>query len=61
MRKMAESSPVQRAPVQTQLLLVDDDIALGELVCEYVAYEGYAVATAATVATGAGGGVSRLS
>ncbi len=48
MRKMAESSPVQRTPAQTQLLLVDDDVALGELVCEYAAYEGYAVTTAAT-------------
>jgi two-component system, OmpR family, response regulator CpxR len=48
MIKMAESSSVQRAPAQTQLLLVDDDDALGELVSEYAAYEGYAVTTANT-------------
>jgi two-component system, OmpR family, response regulator CpxR len=48
MRKMADSSPAQRAPTQIQLLLVDDDIALGELVSEYAAYEGYAITTADT-------------
>src|ERR1700688_1620570 len=48
MIKMAESSSAQRAPAQAQLLLVDDDVALGELVCEYAAYEGYAVTTANT-------------
>ena len=48
MRKMAESCSVQRAPAQAQLLLVDDDVALAELVSEYAAYEGYAVTTANT-------------
>jgi two-component system, OmpR family, response regulator CpxR len=48
MRKMAESCSVQRAPMQAQLLLVDDDVALAELVSEYAAYEGYAVTTANT-------------
>jgi DNA-binding response OmpR family regulator len=48
MRKMADSSPAQRAPTQVQLLLVDDDLALGELVSEYAAYEGYAITTADT-------------
>jgi two-component system, OmpR family, response regulator CpxR len=48
MIKMAESSSAQPAPAQAQLLLVDDDVALGELVCEYAAYEGYAVTTANT-------------
>jgi two-component system response regulator CpxR len=41
MRKMADFS-------SAQLLLVDDDVALGELVSEYAAYEDYAVATANT-------------
>jgi DNA-binding response OmpR family regulator len=45
---MAESCSVQRAPTQAQLLLVDDDVALAELVSEYAAYEGYAVTTANT-------------
>jgi two-component system response regulator CpxR len=45
---MAESCSVQRAPAQAQLLLVDDDVALAELVSEYAAYEGYAVTTANT-------------
>jgi len=35
-------------PAQAQLLLVDDDVALGELVSEYATYEGYAVTTAST-------------
>jgi two-component system response regulator CpxR len=48
MRMMADSSPGQRAQAQVQLLLVDDDVALGELVCEYAAYEGYVVTTADT-------------
>src|ERR1700689_5076422 len=48
MKKMAESCPAQRAAAQTQLLLVDDDVALGELVSEYAAYEGYAVTPATT-------------
>ena len=48
MRKMAESCSVQRAPAQAQLLLVDDDVALAELVSEYAAYEGYAVTAANT-------------
>jgi two-component system, OmpR family, response regulator CpxR len=48
MIKMAESSSVQRAPAQTQLLLVDDDDALGELVSEYAAYEDYVVTTVNT-------------
>ena len=48
MRKMAELSPVQRAAAQTQLLLVDDDVALGELVSEYAAYHAYAITTANT-------------
>jgi two-component system, OmpR family, response regulator CpxR len=52
MRKMTDSSPAQRSPAQVQLLLVDDDVALGELVCEYAAYEGYAVMTANTGETG---------
>jgi two-component system, OmpR family, response regulator CpxR len=52
MRKMADSSPAQRSPAQVQLLLVDDDVALGELVCEYAAYEGYAVTTANTAELG---------
>src|SRR5579863_3764739 len=52
MRKMTDSSPAQRSPAQVQLLLVDDDVALGELVCEYAAYEGYAVTTANTGETG---------
>jgi len=46
MRKMADLSSIQRAQAQAQLLLVDDDVALGELVSEYAAYEDYAVATA---------------
>jgi DNA-binding response OmpR family regulator len=45
---MADSSPARRAPAQVQLLLVDDDLALGELVSEYAAYEGYAITTAET-------------
>ena len=48
MRRMQDSSPAQRVTAQIQLLLVDDDVALGELVCEYAAYEGYAVTTANT-------------
>jgi two-component system, OmpR family, response regulator CpxR len=48
MRKMADLSSIQRAQAQAQLLLVDDDVALGELVSEYAAYEDYAVATANT-------------
>ena len=48
MNKMAESCSAQRAQAQVQLLLVDDDVALGELVCEYAAYEGYAVTTVNT-------------
>jgi two-component system, OmpR family, response regulator CpxR len=48
MRKMADLSSIQRAQAQAQLLLVDDDVALGELVSEYAAYEDYAVATADT-------------
>src|ERR1700723_4681411 len=48
MRKMADLSSIQRAQAQAQLLLVEDDVALGELVCEYAAYEGYAVAIANT-------------
>jgi two-component system, OmpR family, response regulator CpxR len=52
MRRMTDSSPAQRSPAQVQLLLVDDDVALGELVCEYAAYEGYAVTTANTGETG---------
>src|ERR1700689_914991 len=48
MRKMAESCSIQRAPAQAQLLLVDDDVALAELVSEYAAYEGYAVTPATT-------------
>jgi two-component system response regulator CpxR len=48
MRRMQDSSPAQRATAQVQLLLVDDDIALGELVSEYAAYEGYAVTTTNT-------------
>jgi DNA-binding response OmpR family regulator len=48
MRKMADLSPVQRAAAQAQLLLVDDDVALGELVSEYAAYHAYAIATANT-------------
>ena len=48
MRRMQDSSPAQRATAQVQLLLVDDDIALGELVSEYAAYEGYVVTTANT-------------
>ena len=46
MRKMHSS--VQRATAPAQLLLVDDDVALSELVSEYAAYEDYAVATANT-------------
>ena len=46
MRKMHSS--VQRATAPAQLLLVDDDVALTELVSEYAAYEDYAVATANT-------------
>jgi DNA-binding response OmpR family regulator len=48
MREMADTFPAQRTPAQVQLLLVDDDVALGELVCEFAAYEGYAVTTANT-------------
>jgi two-component system, OmpR family, response regulator CpxR len=48
MRKMVDLSSIQRAQAQAQLLLVDDDVALGELVSEYAAYEDYAVATANT-------------
>src|ERR1700689_4143698 len=48
MKKMAESCPAQRATAQAQLLLVDDDVALGELVSEYAAYEGYTITTANT-------------
>jgi len=45
---MAELSSVQRTPAQAQLLLVDDDVALGELITEYAAYEDYAITTANT-------------
>jgi len=45
---MADLASVQRTPAQAQLLLVDDDVALGELVSEYATYEGYAVTTAST-------------
>ena len=45
---MADHSLVQRATAPAQLLLVDDDVALSELVSEYAAYEDYAVATANT-------------
>jgi DNA-binding response OmpR family regulator len=45
---MVDLSSIQRAQAQAQLLLVDDDVALGELVSEYAAYEDYAVATANT-------------
>jgi two-component system, OmpR family, response regulator CpxR len=48
MNKMAESCSAQRAGAQAQLLLVDDDVALGELVSEYAAYEGYTITTANT-------------
>jgi two-component system, OmpR family, response regulator CpxR len=48
MRKMADLSSIQRAQAQAQLLLIDDDVALAELVSEYAAYEGYVVATANT-------------
>jgi DNA-binding response OmpR family regulator len=48
MRKMADLSSIQRAQAHAQLLLVDDDVALGELVSGYAAYEDYAVATANT-------------
>jgi two-component system, OmpR family, response regulator CpxR len=48
MRKMADLSSIQRAQAQAQLLLVDDDVALAELVSEYAAYEDYAVAIANT-------------
>jgi two-component system response regulator CpxR len=48
MRKMADHYSIQRAPAQAQLLLVDDDVALGELVSEYAAYEDYAITTANT-------------
>jgi two-component system, OmpR family, response regulator CpxR len=48
MTKMADTFPAQRTPAQAQLLLIDDDVALGELVCEYAAYEGYAVTIANT-------------
>jgi two-component system response regulator CpxR len=34
--------------VQTQLLLIDDDVSLGAMVSEYAAYEDYAVVTAYT-------------
>jgi DNA-binding response OmpR family regulator len=52
MRKMADLASVQRSPAQAQLLLVDDDVALGELVSEYATYEGYAVTTASTAEVG---------
>jgi DNA-binding response OmpR family regulator len=45
---MADLTPAQRAAAQAQLLLVDDDVALGELVSEYAAYEGYTITTANT-------------
>jgi two-component system, OmpR family, response regulator CpxR len=48
MRTMADLTPAQRAAAQAQLLLVDDDVALGELVSEYAAYEGYTITTANT-------------
>jgi DNA-binding response OmpR family regulator len=48
MNKMAESCSAPRAAAQAQLLLVDDDVALGELVSEYAAYEGYTITTANT-------------
>lgn len=48
MRKMSDLSPVKRAAAQAQLLLVDDDVALGELVSEYAAYHAYAITTANT-------------
>jgi two-component system, OmpR family, response regulator CpxR len=54
MGKMADSSPARRAPAQVQLLLVDDDLGLGELVSEYAAYEGYAITTANTGELGLG-------
>lgn len=52
MKTMADLPTVRRAPTQTPLLLVDDDVSLGKLVAEYAAYEGYAVATANTGESG---------
>jgi two-component system response regulator CpxR len=54
MNTMADLPTVKRAPTQTPLLLVDDDVSLGKLVVEYAAYEGYAVATANTGESGLG-------
>jgi DNA-binding response OmpR family regulator len=51
---MAKTFPAQRTPARVQLLLIDDDIALGELVSEYAAYENYAVTTANTGELGLG-------
>jgi two-component system response regulator CpxR len=45
---MAGSPTVKQARVQTQLLLIDDDVSLGALISEFAAYEDYAVATANT-------------
>jgi DNA-binding response OmpR family regulator len=48
MKRMAGLATVREAPVRPQLLLVDDDVSLGELVSEYAAYDDYAVAIANT-------------
>jgi two-component system, OmpR family, response regulator CpxR len=48
MNRKASFAPIREARVQPHLLLVDDDVSLGELVSEYAAYEAYAVATANT-------------
>jgi two-component system, OmpR family, response regulator CpxR len=45
---MAGFSTVKQARVQTQLLLIDDDVSLGALVSEFAAYEDYVVVTANT-------------
>jgi len=48
MIEMADFSTPKRMLVQAPLLLIDDDLALGKLVAEYAAYDGYDVATAST-------------
>src|ERR1700735_4305311 len=45
---MAGFSTAKQVRVQTQLLLIDDDVSLGALVSEYAAYEEYAVVIANT-------------
>jgi DNA-binding response OmpR family regulator len=49
---MAAFPTGKQVPIQTQLLLIDDDVSLGALVSEYAAYEDYPVVTANTGESG---------